>query len=131
METRAVDAMTGVDGAEAARRRRERRLRSWWRHERMSIACALAEALHHSSGTSPSTCDTRVVEGAQNDALRGQNTDDESQRGAGARVAQRAAAPEASSTRDAAGSGSGAVTDPVAHGDWLRAGSQPRGAADG
>ena len=45
METRAVDAMTGVDGAGAARRRRERRLRSWWRHERMSIACAVAEAL--------------------------------------------------------------------------------------
>ena len=40
----------------------------------MSIACALAEALHHSSGTKPSTCDTRVVEVAQNDALRGQNT---------------------------------------------------------
>ena len=37
-----------VDGAGAAKRRRERRLRSWWRHERMSIACALAEALHHS-----------------------------------------------------------------------------------
>ena len=57
----------------AARRRRERRLRSWWRHERMSIACAPAEALHHSSGTKLSTCDTRVVEGATNDALRGQN----------------------------------------------------------
>ena len=26
----------------------------------MSIACALAEALHHSSGTKPSTCDTRA-----------------------------------------------------------------------
>ena len=39
----------------------------------MSIACALAEAPHHSSGTKPSTCDTRVVE-ATNDAVRGQNT---------------------------------------------------------
>ena len=39
-----------------------------------SIACALAEALHHSSRTKPSTCDTRVVEGATNDALRGQHT---------------------------------------------------------
>ena len=97
METRAVDAMTGDDGAGAARRRRERRLHSW-----MSIACALAEALHHSSGTKPSTCDTRVVEGAQNDAQR--------QRGGGARVAQRGAAPEAFSTRDAAGSSSGAAT---------------------
>ena len=62
------------DVASAAKRRRERRLRSWWRHERMSIACALAEALHHSSGTKPSTCDTRVAEGATNDATRGQNT---------------------------------------------------------
>ena len=40
----------------------------------MLIACALAEALHHFSGTKPSTCDTMVVEGAKNDALRGQNT---------------------------------------------------------
>ena len=63
-----------ADRATGAARRRERRLRSWWRHERMSIACALAEALHHSSGTKPSTCDTRVVEGVTNDALRGQNT---------------------------------------------------------
>ena len=40
-----------VDGAgtSSARRRRERRLRSWWRHERMSVAAALAEALHHSA----------------------------------------------------------------------------------
>ena len=29
------------DGTSSARRRRQRRLRSWWRHERMSIACAL------------------------------------------------------------------------------------------
>ena len=58
----------------AARRQRERRLRSWWQHERMSIACAPAEPLHLSSGTKLSTCDTRVVEGATNCALRGQNT---------------------------------------------------------
>ena len=37
----------------------------------MSIACALAEA-HHFSGTKPSTWDTRVVEGATNDASRDQ-----------------------------------------------------------
>ena len=30
----------------SARPRRERRLRSWWRHERMSIAAALVEATH-------------------------------------------------------------------------------------
>ena len=58
----------------AAQRRKQRRLRSWWRREGMSIACALAEALHQSSGSKPSTCDTRVVEVAGNDALRGQNT---------------------------------------------------------
>ena len=30
-------------------RRRQRRLRSWWRHEQQSIAAALATALHHSA----------------------------------------------------------------------------------
>ena len=58
----------------AATRRRERRLRSMLRHERMAVAMALAEALHHSSGTTPSLRDTRVVEGAKNDASRGQKT---------------------------------------------------------
>ena len=48
--------------AGAARRRRERRLRSWWRHERMSIAMALATVEHHSYGPTA------------NDALRGQKT---------------------------------------------------------
>ena len=62
------------DGASVAKRRRERRLPSWWRHERMSIACALAEALHHSFGAEPSTCGTRVVDGATNDAVRGKST---------------------------------------------------------
>ena len=67
-ETLAVDM--NVDGAGAAKRRRERRLRSWWRHERMSIACALAEALHHSSGAPK--YDKRVVEDAKHGAVRGQ-----------------------------------------------------------
>ena len=58
----------------AAKRRRERRLRSWLKHERQTVRMALAEALHHSSGTSPSKRDTRVVEGAKYDALRGQKT---------------------------------------------------------
>ena len=48
--------------AGAARRRRERRLRSWWRHERMSIAMALATVEHHSFGPTAY------------DALRGQRT---------------------------------------------------------
>ena len=52
--------------AGSARRRRERRLRSWWRHERMSIAAALVEATHHSAprGGWPGT----------HDAPRGQET---------------------------------------------------------
>ena len=51
--------------AGAAKRRRERRLRSWWRHERMTVAMELAVATHHSSpkGGWP---------GATHDALRGQ-----------------------------------------------------------
>ena len=36
-------------GSSAAKRRRERRLRSWLRHERMTVAMALAEKLHHSA----------------------------------------------------------------------------------
>ena len=39
-------------------RRRQRRLRAQWRHEKQSVAMALAEALHHSSG--PTTM--KVVE---------------------------------------------------------------------
>ena len=30
-------------------RRRQRRLRSWWRHEQRSVAAALAAATHHSA----------------------------------------------------------------------------------
>ena len=52
-------------GTGSARRRRERRLRSMLRHERMAVAMALAEALHHSSGP-------KVMERAQYAALRGQ-----------------------------------------------------------
>ena len=33
----------------AVQRRKQRRLRSWWRHEQQSIAAALATSLHHSS----------------------------------------------------------------------------------
>ena len=36
-------------GTSSARRRRERRLHSWAKHERMTVAIALAEALHHSA----------------------------------------------------------------------------------
>ena len=40
--------MAGRDSG-AARRRRERRLRSAWRHEQLSVAMALAAATHHSA----------------------------------------------------------------------------------
>ena len=39
----------GVDTATAAARRRQRRLRSWLQHERMTVAMTLAEKLHHTS----------------------------------------------------------------------------------
>ena len=39
----------GFDTATAAARRRQRRLRSWLRHERMTVAMTLAEKLHHTS----------------------------------------------------------------------------------
>ena len=41
--------MDGARVSGAAMRRRERRLRSWAKHERLSIAMALAEKLHHSA----------------------------------------------------------------------------------
>ena len=65
--------------AGAARRRRKRRLRSWAKHERLSVAMALAQALHQSSA--PST--KKVVERREehqeaeyetHNAPRGQNT---------------------------------------------------------
>ena len=40
-------------GTSAARRRRERRLRSMLRHERMTVAMALAEMTHHSAPRRP------------------------------------------------------------------------------
>ena len=54
-------------GTSSARRRRERRLRSWLRHERMTVAMELAAASLHSSpkGGWPDTT---------HDALRGQKT---------------------------------------------------------
>ena len=51
----------------AAWRRRQRRLRSWWRHEQQSVAMALSVAAHHS-------CD-KVAAGVTHDGLRAQKTD--------------------------------------------------------
>ena len=42
--------MSGERDAGSPRRRRERRLRSWLRHERMTVAAELSAALHHSRG---------------------------------------------------------------------------------
>ena len=45
-----MSTMVGVGIATgAAKRRRERRLRQWQRHERMTVAMALAEATHHAA----------------------------------------------------------------------------------
>ena len=51
----------------AAWRRRQRRLRSWWRHEQQSVAMALSAAAHHSYD--------KVAAGAKYDGLRTQTTD--------------------------------------------------------
>ena len=59
----------------AAQRRRERRLRSWLRHERQTVAMVLAEACHHSSGSFPPTLkERRMASQDAYDALQGQNT---------------------------------------------------------
>ena len=71
--------MAGGDSGSAAKRRRERRLRSAWRHEQLSVAMALAAVAHHSAqpnaalrGLKPGT---RAKEGEvreEHQALRGQ-----------------------------------------------------------
>ena len=40
-------------GEGSARRRRERRLRAWWRHEQASVSAAVVSALHHSCDVGP------------------------------------------------------------------------------
>ena len=47
--TSAGNMMNVDSGSGSARRRRERQLRSWLRHERMTVRVELAAALHHSS----------------------------------------------------------------------------------
>ena len=56
-------------GTSSARRRRERRLRSWAKHERLSVAMALAEKLHHSANRADLPKEEEVE---QHYALRGQ-----------------------------------------------------------
>ena len=66
-----ADRAHGSTGS--ARRRRERRLRSMLRHERMSVATALAEKLHHSACRSVPLME-ELVEHEKHNALRGQKT---------------------------------------------------------
>ena len=47
--------MDARDGAGSARRRRERRLRSWWRHEQLSVRTTAAAVLRHSRDVGPRT----------------------------------------------------------------------------
>ena len=62
--TRAKDAeRDGCTGS--ARRRRERRLRQWNRHERMTDAMALAESTHHSAPRGQKTARTGGEGGAR------------------------------------------------------------------
>ena len=59
-------------GTGSARRRRERRLRSMLRHERMAVAMALAENLHHSAQRPEKARAREVEEQDQHEALRRQ-----------------------------------------------------------
>ena len=66
-----------AERAGAARRRRGRRQRSWWRHEALSVAAALATARHHSAGPGVVTRgegQQEEVEVKQHDGLRAQTT---------------------------------------------------------
>ena len=76
---RSAMSMAERDVATSARRRRERRLRSFLRHEELSVKMALARALHHSA--------QRV---------------EEPREGGGGRDVRRATAREASTPGDAA-----------------------------
>ena len=56
----------GGEGTSAAKRRRQLRLRSWWRHECQSVGMALNAAAHHSA--------EKVAAGETNSSLRAQTT---------------------------------------------------------
>ena len=60
--------------AGAAKRRHERRLRQWHRHERMTVAMALAEATHHAAPRGPKTARAGEVEHAAHYGPRAQET---------------------------------------------------------
>ena len=65
----------GQHAAGAAMRRRQRRLRSWLRHERMTVAMTLAEMTHHTAPRGPMMARVRAVEEQVSHAgLRAQKT---------------------------------------------------------
>ena len=67
--------MDGERVTGAARRRRERPLRSWLKHERQTVRMVLAETFHHSSAVFPPEFKKEWAERhEQHDAPRGQNT---------------------------------------------------------
>ena len=83
-----------VDGAgPSAWRRRQRRLRSWLRHERQTVAMELAAALHHSRDVGPRS----------HYALRGQNSASSGREGVEVESHRVPPAPEDSTPGDAAG----------------------------
>ena len=63
-------------GTGSARRRRERRLRSMLRHERMAVAMAVAEATHHSLLMRTEVCHSHQGGGGARDALRPTGAED-------------------------------------------------------
>ena len=68
--------MTNVERVSGASvRRRERRLRSWLKHERQTVRMVLAETFHHSSAPFETKFKEEWVERhEQHEAVRGQNT---------------------------------------------------------
>ena len=59
--------MAGGIATGSAMRRRQRRLRQWHRHERMTVAMALAEATHHAAPRGPKTARAGVRPGVLED----------------------------------------------------------------
>ena len=55
-----------VDSAKGAARRRQRRLRQFLRHERLSVAMALAEFTHHTALRRPTIARAREEESKMN-----------------------------------------------------------------
>ena len=69
--------MAACDASSAAKRRRERRLRAWFLHERQSVTLHLAEALHHSAGSSR----TKVAERREGEEVEGERNGEPTSQG--------------------------------------------------